>query len=72
MGHENGGWMNSDQREAMEDAAKAKAKECPQSNLGKLLLAIVQSVGGTDPRAFVEVDISKAIAEADALSNQSK
>lgn len=145
MGHENGGWMNSDQREAMEDAAKAKLaregasnashhcptcdspspnlhpamqfegevqpckdpwhsrgnrppaceicgepmpageemfkfhghsgpcpkpplpKQGPQTDLGRLLQAIVQSIGATDQRAFVGVDIAKAIAKAEAL-----
>lgn len=38
----------------------------PQTDLGKLLEALVQSVGARDPRAFVDVDISKAIQQADA------
>ncbi len=40
-------------------------KRGPQTHLGKLLEALVQSVASRDPRAFKEVDITKAIEQAD-------
>lgn len=39
----------------------------PQSDLGKLLLAIVQSVGSSDPQAFLKVNVSNAIKQADEI-----
>lgn len=40
----------------------------PHTDLGKLLLAMVQSIGAREPRAFVDVDITKALEQADALT----
>lgn len=44
-------------------------KKGPQTHLGKLLEAIVQSVGARDPQAFLEVDIDKAIKQADGTAS---
>ncbi len=38
----------------------------PQTELGKLLKVIVQSIGGEQPMLFAKVDIAKAIQQADA------
>lgn len=40
----------------------------PKSDLGKLLLMLVQSVGTTEPRAFMDVNVENAIAQVDALA----
>lgn len=51
MGHENGGWMNGDQRDADKDAALARLNECldrgPGAFLGCLAAAgiVVRSSG---------------------------
>lgn len=37
----------------------------PRTDLGKLLLAIVQSVGSSDPPAFLAVNVANAIKQAD-------
>jgi hypothetical protein len=39
----------------------------PRTDLGKLLLALVQSVGGLEPQTFVNVNVSKAIKQADSI-----
>lgn len=40
----------------------------PKSELGKLLLALVYAVVNIEPNAFTQVNIEKALEDADKLS----
>lgn len=40
----------------------------PRTDLGKLLRAIVQSIGASEPKAFIDVDVVKALRQADESS----
>lgn len=40
----------------------------PKTHLGKLLLRLMQCAASSDPLAFTDIDVSKAINEADGIS----
>lgn len=44
-----------------------KEPELPQSDLGKLLLTIVQYLGALEPQAFVRINVMNALNQADRL-----
>lgn len=60
-------WYNSCDLKPLVAPTPPTPKQGPQTDLGKLLHAIVQSVGATDPMAFAKVDIVKAIEQTDVL-----
>ena len=41
----------------------------PTTDLGKMLLVIVQAVGGLEPQAFVKVNVENALKQADGLKS---
>jgi len=53
----------------MSETANHEISIEPNSDLGKLLLVIVQSIGSLEPQAFVNVDVANAIRQADAIKS---